>query len=792
MVSDSKKGIGDTNRSNKIKLTISILCFYAEEMTLRHLRNTVDLLKASSNAFHFDPYLIIRSNTPDADSTKFDAELKKIRASAQFPIVHERSSHNLGFGAGHNANFRMVPGDIFWVLNNDINFPHLNWLANVFHAFHDESVSLVGPGNSLSTISPGIAAGRARAYDWMPSLYAEGSSLFVRSKHFIETGIFDESFEYAYYEDADLSMRTVTRGMNMALVDMPHEHLRSTSASLIPTAVKRTVMELNRSRFLARWGSALERGQVSGAIQIDLRSPQLGPVIAALRPTAHLYEEARSRGNAVDIRFEQPELEFLFGQLMPEAVLQSGGSAPEPRAYDRVASLRDLNFSAPFHMEDLIAAAFGTPDLPAPLDLRRVMDLGPPGNGGRRGKAVVHFRSDRTDFEGLGLPPSVQTEITGHLISRGLDVAVIEDGALSLEDLFALIATAEIFIGVDSGPLHIAQALDVRSFGIFGATHPLARLRPKPGNAAFSHPDLDCLGCYHSLIETGANWCMRRDQACVEKLPLPLLFKQLDDFVGGAAADWSGPMLDLDRLRRRWLMNQICNPSFRNRLLAYDGTAGNIPDMLVQVLGVLEEQSRGSMRRAVESELHAMHEKLVERDRQIEVLLANHERDNKYLMSVISGQEERLNHLSADHSWQTSNDAAEFEEIEFDGDHAEFIGCSAKKNGEAWLIDCRGADPQIHIKRPLYSRLAGMKIRLKLATDTAGEFQIFYRAPTEDTFAEERSIKSPVHRGLNILEMTIPISNAEVILRIDPLNAPGNITLHKAQFANFDHTKESS
>jgi len=760
-------------------------------MTLRHLKSTVTLLKSSAGSLNIEPIIIIRNNAPDSQDIGLVKGITEIARSTSIPIQYERSPHNLGFGAGHNLNFRLNPGDFFWALNNDISFPHLNWLSDVLRAFADQQVSLVGPANSMSTLSPGIAAGRHRAAHWLPALYAEGSSLFVRSEHFIDHGIFDESFDYAYYEDVDLSFRTLTRGLRMSVVDMPHEHLRSTSASLIPSATKGSVMESNRSKFLARWERTLERGQVSGSILIDLCAVDLSQVIASLRSVTHLYREALARGSAVHIKLDQGELEFLFKKLTPQAKLYIGTAQIDYRTYDRIASLRDLNFSTPFHMEDLIAAAFGTPDLGDPLDLREILGFAQRSDSEPRQKAVVHFSSDQMAFEGLNLPPQTYGKIIDHLISRGLDVTVVVglDGGIPLEDLFDALSGTDMFIGIDSGPLHAAQALGTPSFGIFGATHPLARMRPSPINAAFSHPDLGCLGCSHGLIEPAPNWCMRRDQACVAHLPLPPLLEALDAFIAGATMDWHGPFLGFEILRRRWLMNQICNPSFRNRLLSYDGEAGRIPDMLVQVLGIIEEQSRSSLRRTVESELHAMSEKLSERDRQFKALQASRDHDNRYLLSVISAQEEKLGRLSGAMRGSPSgqspenggNSLAAPSAIELDVLRDLFLECHLIKRDDLSIIECLGADPQIHIKQSIFSGSSGLSIKFDITSDTNGEFQLFYREAKYQNFDEVNSARSTLMSGRNFIEILVPIVNSDVILRIDPLNTAGTVAFHKMQ-----------
>jgi lipopolysaccharide heptosyltransferase I len=93
-------------------------------------------------------------------------------------------------------------------------------------------------------------------------------------------------------------------------------------------------------------------------------------------------------------------------------------------------------------------------------------------------------------------------------------VAAGNDGArvsspTTLRELAALVARAALFVGNDTGPLHLAVALDVPSVGVFGATDP-ARNGPygDPHRAVVATEPLDCRPCR-------ARWCRRGDLACL-------------------------------------------------------------------------------------------------------------------------------------------------------------------------------------------------------------------------------------------------------------------------------------
>lgn len=86
-------------------------------------------------------------------------------------------------------------------------------------------------------------------------------------------------------------------------------------------------------------------------------------------------------------------------------------------------------------------------------------------------------------------------------------------GLTSLGSLMALIARADCVLSNDSGPLHLALALDVPTVGLFGPVHPdhNARLGRPERKIILYHPVL-CSPCVHHVAKPpcgGNNHCMR-------------------------------------------------------------------------------------------------------------------------------------------------------------------------------------------------------------------------------------------------------------------------------------------
>lgn len=79
--------------------------------------------------------------------------------------------------------------------------------------------------------------------------------------------------------------------------------------------------------------------------------------------------------------------------------------------------------------------------------------------------------------------------------------------AMTIELMMYFIKHADLFIGIDSGPLQIAVGLDVPSVGFFGSVNPLFRYTNFDKLRVVQNP-CDYAGCYHETIGTMGSACI--------------------------------------------------------------------------------------------------------------------------------------------------------------------------------------------------------------------------------------------------------------------------------------------
>ena len=84
---------------------------------------------------------------------------------------------------------------------------------------------------------------------------------------------------------------------------------------------------------------------------------------------------------------------------------------------------------------------------------------------------------------------------------------VVDMSRTSVREMAAIIEQADLFVGPDSGPMHIAGATRTNSLVIFGSIPPEARINYYPTHSAIKLDGLSCLGCWYAACPIGVK-CM--------------------------------------------------------------------------------------------------------------------------------------------------------------------------------------------------------------------------------------------------------------------------------------------
>ena len=92
-------------------------------------------------------------------------------------------------------------------------------------------------------------------------------------------------------------------------------------------------------------------------------------------------------------------------------------------------------------------------------------------------------------------------DIADIVVRNSMDNALSLAGKTTLKDLIEIMRNAKFVVTNDSGPMHIAAALNVPVFAIFGPTNPL-RTGPYGKSHVIIRKGLECSPCYKKNCRT--------------------------------------------------------------------------------------------------------------------------------------------------------------------------------------------------------------------------------------------------------------------------------------------------
>jgi hypothetical protein len=520
---------------------------------------------------------------------------------------------NVGFGTGHNLNFNAAECDYFLVLNDDIAFPHINWLGEALAIFEGRpNIGAIGAGNNPNSITPFFANGVFDRHGsrW-PLRYAEASVLLIRSKVFAEIGQFDQAYDWAYCEDSDLSFRIQAHGYEIEWVEIPHEHWRASSFNVLPGSTKSSILEHNRSVLYSKWNVAINENKIGKYEIYDLWSDGIGDIFCGL---LHLKKfinglTLQQKWNII-LNTSCPELarSIFNDQVAIESLsdLQQLRGKYSTQGVRSFKSTRSINYGLPFNIHALVCAALGTP-VAANEEVKGILFKR---SGGQNTKlaslvsipsyCVLHLESDRPDHDGrvpmaatLRSIATITADVFDRVVLVGKqNLLCVEDfasgknkiidlqGQLSIDSLIDVISGANAFVGIDSFPAHIAQVANVPSAVFFGSVHPSFRVLSERCTWPIVKP-IDCIGCYHVSLEPGVPFCMRRDVSCTTDIDPKILRGAIAGCASAKVFDWDPLTAQALELQRKFFMKLLFHPSPEKRFFDARGVSIETASTLV-------------------------------------------------------------------------------------------------------------------------------------------------------------------------------------------------------------------
>ncbi len=568
-------------------LVISVLIYRSSQTTKRFLQEFLPLLSHFCSDAGIRCTLLIRSNS---HIREVDVIFEKIK-TAPLDVRLIQSDYNLGFGGGHNANFDLCPGDIFWIQSADIEFKHLEWLREAIKSLSYEQTGFVSSKNTLHSFSPIFCNDQYANSTHSKKKHTEAPIMLIRSNVFKRIGGFDSVYSWPTFENLDLSMRIQQAGHQKSYIDIPYRRIESSSVDSMPHQTKSSKIEMNRSLFIAKWNTEKWNEEPSGKECFDLFAAGLGDIFTAL-PAVYTYSKKHA---SAEITINIPESMWCFIPDLPNVkLIDTKNFTMDISFYDKIASLRRINYSVPFHIGDLTASALGI----KPANPKEIYDYSialfkqlkkekqeferPQGD-----YALFHYEFSRRNHHGRGPGVSIFEPAFQILSEKKIPVVVIGTekdtlnsflldsnltidlrGKTSLKNLIPLAAHAKIFMGIDSFPMHVAQCFGIPSVVFFGTVSPLTRLWNTHSSYPIRAEGLDCLGCHHEIIFPSIPYCQRGDEACLKNISPESVKLAILRALDGTPPDTFASINELRRWQAQYCFLHMHHPDFKSKIFS--------------------------------------------------------------------------------------------------------------------------------------------------------------------------------------------------------------------------------
>jgi ADP-heptose:LPS heptosyltransferase len=473
----------------KPRFSVSIVAFNRLELT----KVCIESVFAAGGDFE----LILTDNASSDGTWEYFSKLFDDNPDRVIQVF--RNGENLGFIPPNRSALEKASGEFFVMLNNDATVPP-GWLDMLVWAFDvNPKIGLTGPRGGCQTIDS-----QMRGLPHHQKLeYIEGACLMGRTAFLRRIGLFSPELEFAYWEDADLSLRVRQAGFQLHLADFEIKHLRSETSRTVPNILH--YQRKNGAFMRERWKHYWKVRKFDHPIIIK-RKDAMGdvllttPIIRAIKhlnPTASIWVESEC-------------VEPLYGNRHIERVINSKNRIAAP--WDSLVI--DLNMAYEnrpgVHFIDAYAEAAGL----KPGQYDRLTELHcdqwdmdwaeneVPGDG------WIAVHAGPTTWHGKNWPVEKWAQLIPRLpgrvvlVGKPTDATIPYDADLrnrtNVRQLAAVLRRCKLVISVDSFPMHAAQAVGTPVVGLFGVTDPRFIMTDgSPSRAVCSDPANPSSGLRH-------------------------------------------------------------------------------------------------------------------------------------------------------------------------------------------------------------------------------------------------------------------------------------------------------
>lgn len=454
------------------RVTISILTYTA----LRQAKACIaSVLKQT------EPFKLILTANGNPEAAAYFRDIA--RSFAGVTVVE--NAHNQGFIDPHSHALTLCTTELFLLLNDDAILPE-DGLRKLIEPFdYYPTAALSGPKDDFQTLLPDFHGTKGKAFE-----YLNGACLCCKTEIVKRHGLFDPHLKFAYGEDSDLSLRMREQGYTLHKADFRLAHERCATSKHVKEV--RASQEANHVYCRKRWAHYLRVRKMDYPIVVR-RAGAFGdvllttPIIQALKwkfPLSPIHVETA----CPQIFINNPNVASA-GKLprMPDAMIfdLNGSYEAKPNQHFVWTYAEKCGIA-----EDFIDDR--TQFFLSESDKAKALPAIPPGEN------WVAVHSGPSTWRSKEWPLERFAEVIAALRAQGHKVVLVGSGGKHLDadldrrgrttihEMGAIIQRTKLFIGLDSFPLHCAEAVGTPAIGLFGVTDPKYILTRKTDIGVFN------------------------------------------------------------------------------------------------------------------------------------------------------------------------------------------------------------------------------------------------------------------------------------------------------------------
>ncbi len=204
------------------------------------------------------PYrLIVIDNASDRETADY---LRSVKGRGDLNVLVVRNEVNLGFVKAVNQGLRLADAPYVCVMNNDTRATR-GWLEEMIGVMEAHpAIGMVNPSSNTFGQSPGsetIDEYAARLASFRGEVQelstCRGFCMLVKRDVVEKAGLFDEVFEYGYFDETDYCKRAQALGFASARAKAAYVY-HEEGASFARVNERENLFKKNEAVFFARWG----------------------------------------------------------------------------------------------------------------------------------------------------------------------------------------------------------------------------------------------------------------------------------------------------------------------------------------------------------------------------------------------------------------------------------------------------------------------------------------------------------------------------------------------------------